>query len=319
MRKPKFRLVISIALLIGLLLVVTAIVGSSPTACGACHTMSPYTEALQESAHSDIACYECHLPAGAWDWPAFKTHEVLGMYPASIIKARLDGAATMTSRTACLKCHSEVLEDVIEAGGIRIQHDSCAPEGSCDSCHSTVAHGESTRWILEPAMEDCIGCHRDEKAPTTCDLCHAGKTTAERLSRGSWAITHGPEWETTHGMGDLRTCDACHDDKKCASCHDIKLPHPMDFGSTHPAVALENPESCETCHDSVALCDACHGISMPHPEGFLSEHSKIATGTDDAVCIRCHKEADCVRCHVAHTHPGSTDGLIGAGLPETGR
>ncbi|MDO9556441.1 MAG: hypothetical protein Q7J82_02505 [Coriobacteriia bacterium] len=319
MRKPQLRLVIAVTSLIVLALVVTIAVGSLPAACGSCHTMKPYAEALKDTAHASVNCYDCHLAAGSWDWPVFKVRELLGMYPVSVVKAELDGPATRTSRSACLKCHEDVLEHVTERSGLRVRHTTCAPANSCDSCHSAVGHGESTRWILEPAMEDCIGCHRDENASTNCDMCHAGKTTAQRLTRGSWAITHGPEWQTTHGMGDLRTCDACHDDKKCASCHGIKLPHPKDFGSTHPQAALEVPESCDTCHDRAAFCDACHGVPMPHPDDFLPKHSSLVTTTSDPTCIRCHKESDCNRCHVAHIHPGSTDGTIGDDLPETGR
>lgn len=318
-RKPHLRPLIVTASLIGLALVATIAAGSLPGACGSCHTMRPYAEGLEQTAHTGVGCYDCHLPAGDWDWPAFKMRELFSMYPASIVKAKLDGPATRTSRAMCLKCHKDVLEGVTDLNGLRIRHTTCAPANSCDGCHSAVGHGESTRWIAEPAMEDCIGCHRDENASTNCDMCHVGKTTAQRLTRGSWAITHGPEWQTTHGMGDLRTCDACHDDKKCASCHGIKLPHPKDFGSTHPQAALEVPESCDTCHDRAAFCDACHGVPMPHPDDFLPKHSSLVTTTSDPTCIRCHKESDCNRCHVAHIHPGSTDGTIGDDLPETGR
>lgn len=318
-RKPRPHLIITVLSLAALVLIVTLAVGSLPSACGACHTMRPYAASLNTSAHAGVNCYDCHLAAGTWDWPAFKAHELLGMYPRSLVKAELDAPATRVSRTACLKCHEDVLEDVVEANGLRIRHATCAPASSCDACHAATAHLETTRWVSEPAMEDCIGCHRDENAPANCDLCHAGKSTAERLTRGPWAITHGPDWESTHGMGDLRTCDACHDDRKCASCHGIKLPHPMDFGSTHPAVALEVPDSCDTCHDRTAFCDACHGVPMPHADDFLPKHSSLVTTTSDPTCIRCHKEVDCKRCHVAHTHPGSTDGTLGRDLPEAGR
>lgn len=317
-RKSRLRLVIAIASLAALALVLTIAVGSLPSACGSCHTMRPYAQALEKTPHASVNCYDCHLAAGSWDWPAFKSRELLGMYPASLVKRTLDGPATRTSRAACLNCHEDVLDDVTDLNGLRIRHATCAPTSSCDACHSAVAHGESTRWISEPAMEDCIGCHRDENAPTNCDLCHAGKSTTERLTRGPWAITHGPAWQTTHGMGDLRTCDACHDDKKCASCHGIKLPHPMDFGSTHPQAALEQPDACDTCHDRIAFCDGCHGVPMPHPDGFLPEHSSLVSTTDDPKCVRCHKEAECTRCHVAHIHPGSTDGTIGSTLPKVG-
>jgi hypothetical protein len=57
-------------------------------------------------------------------------------------------------------------------------------------------------------------------------------------------------------------------------------------------------------------------MEMPHPAGFLGRHMKEAAGYEDARCARCHQLAECDGCHIAHVHPGGTEGdLKGAKLP----
>lgn len=290
-------------------------VGSQPSACAACHRT--IAAKVSSGAHADADCYACHLDHGLWSWPGFKFNEITAMYPGAL-GGEPDGPAAHTSRQSCVRCHAEILTRETERNGLRLSHATCAIGSTCDGCHSSVAHGTSVRWITEPQMEDCIGCHRQEHASTECDLCHAGKSTAERLTKGSWAVTHGPAWRATHGMGDLRTCDVCHESKKCASCHELPIPHPLDFGATHSEVAAAKPKTCGTCHDRTTFCDACHGMAMPHPKSFLEAHPDVATSVDDQRCLKCHRRDDCTRCHVAHVHPGSTDGNLKSSLPKAG-
>ncbi len=316
-RAPR-RIVITALAAIVLVVGIALAASSTSAACGACHSMKPYTQTLQAGAHSGIACYECHLQAGAWDWPAFKFTEVFRMYPSELAGNKPNGSAQHTSVQACSRCHSEDIEQTIEQSGLRIAHTTCALGSTCDGCHSGVAHGDAVRWVTEPQMEDCVGCHRQEHVSTKCDLCHAGKSSAERLTKGSWTVTHGPQWETAHGMGDLRTCDVCHEARKCESCHQIPLPHPLDFGSTHPDAATSEPATCVKCHDRIDFCDQCHGVAMPHTPAFTEAHPTLVSSVDDARCVRCHRREDCIRCHVAHIHPGSTDGNLRSTLPAAG-
>ena len=311
------RLYLAILGVSGLLLVLLLAGGSAPAACASCHAMRPYAQSLSDSSHSSVACYSCHLDSGAWGWLQFKTHELFVMYPAALRGADVSGPVTEVNSGACLGCHAAVKDAVIEAGGIRIDHQSCAPGSTCDTCHSAVAHGPVTRWVREPVMEVCIECHRANKASTGCDDCHADKSQKERLSRGPWQITHGPQWQLTHGMGSLRFCDTCHPDDYCIKCHGVELPHSAGFGRTHGASAQAPGAQCLDCHDRVQLCDECHGVPMPHPDDFLPTHSAAASSSagEDA-CRTCHRDEDCVACHTKHVHPGNTDGTLGD--PETG-
>lgn len=170
----------------------------------------------------------------------------------------------------------------------------------------------ATRWVREPVMEECVRCHRAQKAPVSCDSCHAGRGQKERLSVGPWQVTHGKEWRSAHGMGDIRYCRTCHPVNYCVRCHNTVLPHPTDFGRTHGSQAKRDIKSCLACHDR-AGCDSCHGLTIPHPAGFLKRHSSQARSYEDPTCAKCHRETDCQRCHVLHIHPGRTDGTLGSG------
>lgn len=275
--------------------------------------MRPYAKALSQSSHAGSNCYACHAGASTGGWVGMKVREFTRMYPAALAGATVGGPSSTVERSRCLRCHADDM-DLVTDVGVRIRHSTCAPTGSCDTCHSAVAHGAVTRWISEPSMEDCIACHRQSDAPTECDSCHADRAKKDRLASSPWAVTHGPDWQSTHGMGDLRSCDVCHKPSKCASCHKIGLPHPPDFAGTHPQSAIAYRAACLQCHDVKRFCDQCHGVPMPHPSAFLKEHPKVVAGVDDLRCAKCHRVEDCVTCHVAHTHPGTTDGTLKGSL-----
>lgn len=258
---------------------------------------------MTESAHSSSGCYSCHAPG--LEVVGFKAGEVMRMYPRAVFGGTPTGPATTISRKACEACHVDMLDDVTEgAGGVRILHSTCAPDATCDACHSAAAHGASVRWAQEPVMETCTACHESSDVSVECDSCHTGRRLADRLTAGPWQVTHGPNWRSTHGMGQLDSCGVCHPDDYCTRCHGLAVPHPASFGSEHGRMSIESPESCEQCHRSSAYCDACHGIEMPHAAGFLKAHSAEAGTLDNPACIRCHASEDCGRCHTRHVHPG---------------
>jgi len=314
---PRMRILVAALALVAVLVAMSATVGSLPRVCGGCHAMRPFTQSLGESAHSGVSCYSCHASPNTGGRIGLKVAEITRMYIPGILGAEVRGPTTRIDRDNCLGCHAEVLTRTVERG-LRISHASCAATGACDECHSATAHLTATRWITEPTMEACVACHRDRGATVACDACHAERSQEVRLTRGPWAVTHGPNWKQTHGMGDLRTCNACHEPSKCVKCHGVELPHPVGFGGTHSAAAMGAPDSCAQCHDRRAFCDDCHGIEMPHPAEFLPTHMDVAGSLEDPVCLKCHYQEDCDLCHVTHVHPGATDGTVGDTLPKTG-
>ncbi len=292
-------------------------VSSVDGACASCH--GPQAKAARESSHSSVSCYGCHLSDGAWGFIEQKSAEVFRMYPASLGGVELSGPGRRIPRASCERCHGTPPPDVTESGGLRVRHDVCAaPPRPCDSCHNAIAHGGTVRWIREPVMDDCVACHALSAAPNECDTCHVGKLEIQRLRSGPWQVTHGPRWRDTHGMGVLESCGACHEPAKCVSCHKTEIPHPSGFLGTHGRQARQHDARCTHCHRTSGWCSSCHGIEMPHPAGFLRRHSTVATTRDDKTCRRCHAPEDCVNCHVAHTHPGRTQGNMGAGMGSRG-
>lgn len=316
MRRPTRKASIALVALavIGVALLVTGVT-STPGVCASCHVMRPFAQALASSPHASTGCYACHLDAGWWDLPRFKTLELTVMYPAAITGAdEPSGPGVHTATERCLECHAGVLDQVTERNGMRIAHETCVETGgTCDACHTAAIHGTASRWPREYEMERCVRCHADNDAPRDCDACHRAKLARERLQNSAWRVTHGPKWEQTHGAGDLDYCVTCHPDDYCVKCHRIAMPHPASFGRTHGASYVADGDSCTTCHSVETFCDGCHGIRMPHAATFLAEHSDIASGYADASCMACHFAEDCEACHVKHTHPGSTRGTLGGG------
>lgn len=280
--------------------------GSLPIVCGACH--SAQASELAASGHAGTGCYSCHAPGVSAI--AFKGAEITRMYPRALIGQKPSGAVAETARAACESCHDSMTAAVGTtegSTGIRIAHASCADEATCDSCHAPVAHGVAVRWKREPVMEDCTACHQDESVSVDCDTCHTEREKADRLEAGPWQITHGPNWKSTHGMGDLKSCSVCHPDDYCVRCHGSVIPHAASFGREHGQAAVEARDKCMECHQQAAYCDSCHGVEMPHPEGFIKTHAEEAETVSNPQCVRCHTVEDCGLCHERHTHPGGAN------------
>lgn len=296
----------AILLLLAVVVIAGTAAGAADPVCNSCHAMRPFVKSLDESSHESTSCLACHGSGAPGARSLFVISVFTDMMPAALTGAdRVSGIGTRVARSACVRCHEKDIEETVESGGLRVRHESCAPPGTaCDSCHSAVAHGKATRWVRAPLMEECALCHIKNDAPVECDLCHAGELERERLTRGPWRITHGVQWKSTHGMGNLRYCQVCHPKDYCVDCHGVELPHGEAFSRGHAVAAQEQDARCATCHDQTTFCDSCHGLPMPHPPGFLPEHPTIAEGYDDPGCLSCHNEADCTACHVKHVHPG---------------
>lgn len=297
-------IMVGVGLLVAVLvlLIADSTLGLSPRACGLCH--SGERAGLAETAHMGVGCLSCHLESGAWSLPGFKVRQWTRMYPAKLTSAPL-GPARDVSRAACVSCHDSVGAQVVENYGIRFAHDSCAPAPArCDSCHGGVSHGKEVRWAQQDDMDSCVACHADNRAPDSCDTCHQGRVERDRLRRGVWRVTHGPEWENTHPMGDYSTCATCHLERDCVRCHGVPVPHPISFGSTHGGYGKLPGAKCGTCHDTTSFCDGCHRIEMPHPAGFLKGHKGVAKTRENPLCISCHEIKGCRNCHTRHdAHP----------------
>ena len=97
-------------------------VGFTETAtfCGLCHTMNPEMKAYTMSAHSELACAECHVKPGAAGWIEAKAagskqlfELVTNTFPKPIPAP--DHADLPPVQDTCLRCHS--LESITANGG----------------------------------------------------------------------------------------------------------------------------------------------------------------------------------------------------------
>jgi len=295
--RTRRRIIWSLAIVFVLLALNIGVFGVALSGCLSCHNRGDFRAATAESPHAGVDCRSCHAPQGTLDWLAFSWRQPLHMVKRVRPGATRDSATVPDSR--CASCHEEIYAATLTSNGVRIAHESCAANSSCTDCHSATAHGAATSWIRSYAMDQCLECHISG-AGTDCDMCHDGRLPSDRIASGSFAVTHGAQWRTTHGMGNGATCTVCHSKDDCLECHGPGLPHEPEFVSTHADYAAEAGAQCAGCHEQ-AFCDACHGTPMPHEPEFVQDHPNA---TQPALCERCHAESDCTICHETHVHPG---------------
>ena len=295
---------ILVVLILGLVVAGVALAATPHYAqrtCSRCHDSKAFVAATARSPHSSVPCTSCHGGGSVANRITFTSDQVFGMW---LRLDTLDATTKSVSSEACASCHSNLR--LSNNNGMRILHGTCTVGRECTDCHSTTAHGRATTWPKSTDMQMCYECHGAGNAPTACDTCHEGKLPNTRIKTGTFAVTHGPNYRKTHGMGDMKTCVACHNSGDCAKCHGGGVPHSAAFVSTHGDIAKSRSAKCTSCHRA-SFCADCHGFVMPHPKSFTQSHSKLVKRDGQTECERCHVTSDCQRCHEAHVHPTTTE------------
>jgi cytochrome c nitrite reductase small subunit len=113
---------------------------NNPQSCVNCHIMREQYDGWQHASHHAVAtCNDCHVPHGALaKWPAkasngfwHSLYFTLQNHPEPI-RIRPGNAAIL--RDNCVRCHEELLSEVLHAHG--------QAEGlDCVRCHQGVGHG----------------------------------------------------------------------------------------------------------------------------------------------------------------------------------
>lgn len=300
-------LVWSLAGLVVLLAVVFAATAVALPGCRACHDSKAFVTQTGKSSHAKIECVRCHVQPGVAQRVVYTYHLIFGM--TLRVAPTGSGPVAGIPDSTCRSCHEVVMSKLTTSRGLSIQHARCSKGRMCTDCHAQAAHGTAVSWATSADMNTCLDCH----ARDTCTTCHVSRSSYERISTGEWAVTHGPSWRQTHGMGSLKTCIACHAADYCVRCHGIALPHAAGYVRDHPAEANAHRKDCTGCHMQ-AFCDRCHGLEMPHPAIFTPAHSFIVEQQGSTRCLRCHLQEDCDLCHVRHVHPGGAVLPPGGGL-----
>lgn len=281
----------------------------SPAFCKSCHRSAG--ETLASSAHAGARCDSCHVSGGALGVleNRFRVVAMVAEAPfVAIARGSLGGTDGMDNE-ACLVCHESSMSKTLTVNGIRMNHRSPEEKGwLCTECHSGTAHAAEEPDRASYTMEDCMSCHSaGTENLATCTVCHPDDDQTVVRRNTPWRVTHGSNWQQTHGMGDLDTCKVCHGNDYCVACHGMSLPHVPGFLGNHGDIVVaggqSGDEKCLVCHKGKA-CEICHGMEMPHPTGFIKEHKSLSEELGRDACERCHKPEQCVACHTRHTHPG---------------
>ncbi|MDP2401672.1 MAG: hypothetical protein U1E08_08645 [Coriobacteriia bacterium] len=307
--KPRGSARLTGALLAAGLVVVALMTVALPFAnsyanCTTCHATVGGVAAT--GVHAAVHCGQCHVPASAAGRVRFGSVVLVGM---RLGVGDLDSEALRIPNPRCETCHDAESAGVV-GSAVRIDHASCMPNDRCVRCHDDVVHGPDQRLIAATDMFECLECHTREAQSLACDVCHEGRLPRERVRTGTFAVTHGAEWERNHGLGSIIACAACHPGADCVECHGSGVPHGQYFMMSHGDSAVSAGAECASCHRQ-EYCDGCHGMTMPHPSGFKADHAEQVGVQGDAICRTCHGGDDCETCHVLHVHPG---GAVGGGL-----
>lgn len=290
---------VSLAMLLSGLIVFSASTVTERS-CTACH--STVAEQFHTVTHSGLACSDCHREQDAAGVIDLRLR-LVRMLAGSLTTGAPPAQAIPSSR--CLTCHETVLTDVSVAKGIRMSHEEPNTRGiPCVQCHGAEMHAGIRTSAGHIEMATCLTCHVVSAESDDCDICHAKNVSRlTPVTTGTFNKTHGPEWQSLHGMGDLNGCSSCHTATRCESCHETPIPHGPNWLNQHGEQSLSNPQVCTKCH-SAAFCSDCHNAPMPHSTGFRSSHSATAKGLEDPSCHQCHAQQACDACHAAHIHPG---------------
>ena len=284
--------------------------------CESCHLSGEFRTDTSASPHASVDCIDCHVDDTVTGRVAFATREMFHMVIP--IVPTLDRGFSEVPRERCVSCHEDIQgSQIVGSRGLRIKHADCAPAGLCTDCHSITAHGASTRWPRTSQMENCYECHGQTNKITACDSCHERREEREIVSSGGFRVTHGDEWQATHGMGNMSSCQACHDEDKCGKCHGVGVPHKRNFLATHADFSTSKYAQCMDCHVE-KFCSDCHAYPMPHSVKFVLEHGPTVDKDGEAKCLTCHVKADCDQCHVDHVHPVTLEQMQGTMLRDGG-
>ncbi len=258
-------------------------VSSTPQFCGTCHIMKPYYESWKVSAHSKIACVECHISPGVGA-EIRKKYEAMSMVVKYFTATYGTKPWAEVDDAACLRCHDRrLIEGKVQYHMVTFDHRPHLTETRrgmklrCTSCHSQIVQGTH----IAVTTSTCAICHFKGQAPNAgtgrCLTCH---TIPDRVQTASGApFNHKQVRES--GM-DCRGChaavvsgDGAVPKERCQSCHNqpdrLEKINEPDF--LHQMHVTEHKVDCVDCHLTIE-----HGQKPPVPA--------IAEAAGD--CERCH-------------------------------
>ncbi len=128
-----------------------------PKTCVNCHIMGTYYATWQHSSHArNTTCNDCHVPHDSFfkKW-FFKAKD--GLRHATIFALRkepqviqaIDASAEVIMNN-CIRCHSQLNQEIVNAGQITFSDVRCDNGKACWDCHREVPHGGSNSLSSTP-------------------------------------------------------------------------------------------------------------------------------------------------------------------------
>lgn len=212
----------------------------------------------------------------------------------------------------CVKCHTTIVHQVVEAGN---RHKS---EVSCLDCHDSAHPPGTEKGSMIP---QCSRCHQDEphfQLQQNCMGCHSNP--------------HQPLNIILEGEGQKAACNTCHPNIvqeidghqtkhsgfACSFCHEKHRYKPDCLDCHEPHAEGQKFENCVNCHQAHqpltlvftkqpenADCGACHEDIRSTLEAGPTKHAKF-------MCVFCHADKHGVvpQCQGCHEQPHSAQ-LLG--------
>ncbi len=237
------------------------------------------------------------------------------------------------SDTFCASCHE--MQGAVSASARSVHADV-----PCLACHTGPGLAGSVRYLpgllretvatvtpWNPARgilgaRPCTACHTDLAATpelaaahgtdAACSSCHGDVSHPPFRLAGFERPVQAVEGENPHprlyvqahggdAVDDAESCATCHAPNFCETCHLRKrYPHPEGWISLHGAAQQEQGiEACAGCHPQT-FCAGCHGTEIPHDARWLGEHWRALTDAGTESCLLCHPKTDCTTCHARH-------------------
>jgi len=263
--------------------------------CGTCHSMDREVLAWQDSAHTNVACLQCHVDMD----PSQMRSEFEDLTATMASKSPTAFAHTIDMKVPnerCVDCHTPQMDQIlgdlepaklkgiaganVTAPGpmpVKAMHNTHLkgkPDMKCVDCHSSSAHGPNPATVerRDASHKLCQECHDQKKVAipvpgtVSCAACHNKPSSVAPANHKSEA-----QWRKDHGKAsNEKTCGECHLDDS-AGAHG-RLSQPAAF----PTKAKD---ACASCHA---------GVAMPHQAGYVAVHGQVAMSTAKGTCETCH-------------------------------
>jgi hypothetical protein len=221
--------------------------------CRRCHTNADLFDRISSSGinvqhrhliEAGFLCNRCHSTVGHGD-------------------AVPEGSRHQPKMSQCLLCHNNRYAS----------SEGEVATADCELCHTRKDYAASPATHEDRAWEKQ---HGSIDILSTCSACHHDVAMADL----DLTDTGAPD------------CRDCHDG--------LLMPHPKKWLRLHGARSERLGEkTCATCHDAEDYCATCHQLDMPHPPRFVSSHTKAAERIGTG-CLNCHRVDNCQACHGSH-------------------